>query len=44
MYDFGDYTVAQIAAKFGVSRLTIYRHLARLIHPGAKTEASEVAK
>jgi len=27
MYDSGDYTVQQIAAEFGVTRPTIYRHL-----------------
>ncbi|WP_226367330.1 recombinase family protein [Pseudonocardia sp. ICBG162] len=30
MYEAGDLTVAQIAAEFGVTRPTIYRHLARL--------------
>ena len=30
MYDSGDYTVAQIAEEFGVSRPTIYRHINRL--------------
>nr|WP_238429057.1 helix-turn-helix domain-containing protein [Frankia nepalensis] len=28
MYDSGDYTVQQIADEFGVTRPTIYRHLA----------------
>ncbi|WP_433248353.1 helix-turn-helix domain-containing protein [Streptosporangium sp. CA-135522] len=29
MYDSGDYTVQQIADEFGVTRPTIYRHLAK---------------
>ncbi|WP_228644173.1 recombinase family protein [Microtetraspora sp. AC03309] len=29
MYDSGDYTVAQIADEFGVTRPTIYRHLTK---------------
>ena len=29
MYDSGDYTVQQIAGEFGVTRPTIYRHLAK---------------
>jgi DNA invertase Pin-like site-specific DNA recombinase len=29
MYDFGDYTVQQIAEEFGVTRPTIYRHLTK---------------
>ncbi len=44
MYDCGDYTVARIAAEFGVSRPTIYRNLARLTDSGAQTQASEAAK
>jgi len=30
MYEAGELTVAQIAAEFGVTRPTIYRHLDRL--------------
>jgi AcrR family transcriptional regulator len=30
MYEAGELTVAQIAAEFGVTRPTIYRHLGRL--------------
>ncbi len=30
MYEAGELTVAQIAAEFGVTRPTIYRHLNRL--------------
>jgi DNA invertase Pin-like site-specific DNA recombinase len=34
MYDAGELTVAQIAAEFGVTRPTIYRHLDRLERAG----------
>ncbi|WP_406087764.1 helix-turn-helix domain-containing protein [Streptomyces virginiae] len=37
MYDSGDYTVQQIADKFGVTRPTIYRHLSKVASELAET-------
>lgn len=39
MYEAGDLTVAQIAAEFGVTRPTIYRHLDRLDESEARDRA-----
>lgn len=37
MYDFGDYTVQQIADEFGVTRPTIYRHLSKIASEPTET-------
>jgi DNA invertase Pin-like site-specific DNA recombinase len=39
MYEAGELTVAQIAAEFGVTRPTFYRHLDRLDTPQQGTQA-----
>lgn len=44
VYDEGGHTVQQIAETFGVSRPTIYRHLAEHIESVVEREASRTAR